>query len=98
MYVKEGLLVTDDGYLPETISVIPLEDYKIRVEFETGEVVTFDMTPYLDEPYFHGLRDKEIFNSVSCGGTHGPYWVNEELELDAVMSLTTIWENGVHVK
>ena len=54
------------------------------------------MTEYLDEPYFEGSRDKEIFNSVRCefGGSR---WYNEELGLDADMGLCTIFEDGVHV-
>ena len=99
MYIKEGLLYRDDHDLAGTVAVEPLEDYKIKVEFCTGEKVIFDMSPYIDEPYFEGLKNKGIFNSVKPGGWGlGACWKNEDIGLDAIMGLCTIYENGYHIK
>ena len=93
MYVKSGVLMTDDHDMARVVAVAPLEDYKILVEFCTAEKRIFDMTPYIDEPYFEGLRDKEIFNSVRCDMC-GPHWEKEDINLDAIMGLCTIYEDG----
>jgi len=98
LYVKEGLLFEDEQQPASAISVVPLENYRILVEFYTGEKVIFDMTPYIDEPYFRGLRNKEVFDAVMCSNVYGaPHWKNEELGLDAIFGLGTIFENGVSV-
>jgi len=89
--------MTDDNDLAGIVDVIPLENYRILVEFYTGEKVIFDMTPYIDEPYFRGLRNKEVFDAVRHD-YEAPLWQNEELGLDAEMGLCTIFENGISVQ
>lgn len=96
MYINKGVLITDDHDMARAVSIIPLEDYRILVEFCSGEKRIFDMTPYIDEPYFEGLRDKEIFNSVECATWDAPRWQNEELNLDAIFGLCTIYEDGIN--
>jgi len=97
MYVKDGSLLTDDGYLVEAIAVTPLEDYKVLVELETGKKIVFDMTPYLDEPYFEGLRDKKVFDAVVWEDYGAPAWMDESIGLNAIMGLCTIFEDGEHI-
>jgi len=97
LYVKEGLLLEEEDEIARVVNVTPLKDYRILVEFRTGEKVIFDMTPYIDEPYFRGLRNKEVFDAVHCQ-YFAPHWQNEELGLDAIFGLATIFENGISVQ
>ena len=55
MYVKEGLLYTDDHEAAEVIGVTPLEDYKILVVFETGEKIVLLRLLLKLKPVFYAL-------------------------------------------
>ncbi|WP_294360188.1 DUF2442 domain-containing protein [uncultured Clostridium sp.] len=44
--------------------VKPLENFKLLLTFENGEVRIFDMNPYLGKGIFKELKDISIFNSV----------------------------------
>ncbi len=41
--------------------VVPRENYRLELEFDTGEVRLFDVTPYLDMGVFKQLRDHSVF-------------------------------------
>jgi hypothetical protein len=45
----------------EVISVTHQDDYKLILNFNTGEVRFFDMYPYLEYTVFKSLIDIEIF-------------------------------------
>lgn len=44
--------------------VKPLDNFKLLLTFENGEVRIFDMNPYLGKGIFKELKDINIFNSV----------------------------------
>jgi hypothetical protein len=44
--------------------VIPVEDYKLLLTFENGEIRQFDMKPYLDKGIFKQLWDVSLFKTV----------------------------------
>lgn len=46
------------------ISVQPLSDYKLLLEFDNGEKRICDITPLLTKPVFAFLKDTAYFNSV----------------------------------
>ena len=46
------------------ISVKPLENYRLLLEFVNREKRIFDVTPYLNTGKFSELRNLSIFNSV----------------------------------
>ncbi len=48
----------------EIIKVEALEDYKLMLTFDNGEVKIKDMKPYLDKGIFKKLKDINIFNNV----------------------------------
>ena len=65
---------------PRVISVLPLPDYRLLVEYATGERKIFDVKPYISgdwygESYISGdwygeLEDLDTFNTVRpCGTT-----------------------------
>jgi len=39
-------------------------DYKIELEFSTGETRIFDVTPYLDKGIFKQLKDSTLFKQA----------------------------------
>lgn len=49
----------------ETVThVIPRDDFHLELEFSTGEVRVFDMTPYLDRGVFKQLKDIKLFKQA----------------------------------
>lgn len=45
-------------------NVMPLDDYKLYLEFVNGEKKIFDLSPYLHVGKFTELRDLSLFKSV----------------------------------
>ena len=62
---------------PKIINVEPLEAYKLKLEYETGETKVFDVQPYISGDWFGELNNKDYFRSVRLvsGGT-GIEWSN----------------------
>lgn len=55
---------------PRVLSVKPIENYCLFVEFETGEKKIFDVKPYIIGSWFGKLRDLDTFRTVRpCGST-----------------------------
>ena len=55
----------------------PLEDYRLRVTFNTGEEGIFDLKGWLNGPIFSRLKDKEIFTHVAIDEIAGTVrWPN----------------------
>ncbi len=55
---------------PKVIKAVPLENYFVRVEYETGEIKRFDVKPYIKGSWFGKLNDKKNFQTVHpCGST-----------------------------
>ncbi|MCF4151723.1 DUF2442 domain-containing protein [Dethiosulfovibrio sp. F2B] len=49
-------------------SVMPLNDWRLFVEMETGSLMVVDLSHKLDTARFGDLRDFEFFRSVSTDG------------------------------
>jgi hypothetical protein len=49
---------------PYIIRVKPLNDFKIELEYETGEVKIFDVSPYIRGAWYGELGDATYFKSV----------------------------------
>ena len=65
MYIKNGIAYAGEPMPMLKISGIrPLEDYKLWVRFNNGEIKVFDFKSELDSPAFSPLKDKAVFNSV----------------------------------
>lgn len=62
---------------PRLISVEPVTPMKLRLEYETGEVKLFDVSPYAIGSWYGELRDETYFRTVHVlpGGT-GIEWGN----------------------
>ena len=54
MYIKNGIAYAGEQKQPLKISgVRPLDDYKLWLRFNNGEVKVFDFAKELDSPAFH---------------------------------------------
>ena len=49
---------------PKIISVEPLDEYKLKLSYETGEVKIFDVLPYMSGKWYEELFNNGYFNSV----------------------------------
>jgi hypothetical protein len=53
------------GPLVRVLAAQPLEDYRVRVEFEDGSQKELDLEPYLRGPIFESVRnDPGVFRSL----------------------------------
>ena len=49
---------------PRIKKVTPMENFELLLEFNNGEVRSFDFKPKLIFPAFQRLKDKDVFSSV----------------------------------
>jgi hypothetical protein len=49
---------------PKIINVEALEDYKIKLNYETGEVKLFNVLPYISGTWYKELNDYRYFKTV----------------------------------
>lgn len=54
---------------PKVLSVKPLENYKIYIEYANGERKIFDVAPYISGSWFGKLHDISVFNTVHPRGS-----------------------------
>ncbi len=63
--------------MEKVLEAIPMEAYRIRVRLESGLEGIFDMSPYLNGPAFHELKDPAYFKQVRPEGC-GITWPHEQ--------------------
>lgn len=49
---------------PNVKDVIPLEDYRLELHYQNGEVRLFDVSPYIKGEWYGQLKDPAYFRSV----------------------------------
>ncbi|MCH5209990.1 MAG: DUF2442 domain-containing protein [Oscillospiraceae bacterium] len=65
MYIVDGIAYAGEKRPEIKVSgVRPLDNYKLWLRFNTGEVKVFDFKPLLNEDAFAPLSDKDIFDGV----------------------------------
>jgi hypothetical protein len=81
MYEKDGVVYAGNPVpLLKVIAVHPLDDYRMRLEFSTGEIREVDFAPLLDAPCFQPLREKMLFDQVYLD--HGvPSWDGGNIDI-----------------
>lgn len=77
---------------PDVIDVEPMEDYRLRLVFEGGEIRIFDLKPYLEFGIFSELKRREYFKSafVEFGSVEWPGGQG--------LSFDTLYEKSIPVK
>ena len=63
--------------LAKAVSVVPLEDYRLQVEFDNGEVRIFDVKPLIRGSWMGELADPAYFKTVRIGGL-SVEWTHEQ--------------------
>jgi hypothetical protein len=60
---------------PRILSVQPLDAFRLRLDYETGEQKLFDTSPYIAGSWYGELRDPGYFASVRVvDGGKGIEW------------------------
>ena len=62
---------------PHVQAAEPMENYKLKVHFDNGEMKEFDVQPYLDKGIFVELKDESYFSQVSVA-FGAVQWPNEQ--------------------
>lgn len=62
---------------PKLTKIEPMDDLKLRLTYETGEVKMFDVAPYVTGSWYGELKEPSYFRTVHLlpGGT-GIEWGN----------------------
>ncbi|MCW5200147.1 DUF2442 domain-containing protein, partial [Desulfobulbus sp. F1] len=81
MYTIDGIAYAGEPKaLLKVVAVYPLDGWKLRLRFSTGEVKIFDFAPLLAAPCFQPLKDFSLFATVSLD--HGvPAWCRGEIDI-----------------
>ena len=51
----------DQALGPRAVTVQPLDNYMLQVEFDNGEIRLFDVSPFLDKGVFQKLQNPAYF-------------------------------------
>jgi len=57
-------MIRNEPLPPRVVSVVPTENYKLRLTFNNGERRVFDAAPLLMLGVFSPLKNKQFFDSV----------------------------------
>ena len=74
---------------PIVTSVIPEQDFFLRLYFSNGEVRRFDVKPYLDKGIFQELKDLSKFYSAHPDG------LSVEWDNEASLCPDTLYMNSI---
>lgn len=53
---------------PQAVDVKPLDDYKLKILFNNGEMRIYDAKPLIKGDWFGELKDKKVFDTVRIAG------------------------------
>lgn len=81
MYTMNGIVYAGEPEVPlKVVAVRPLDNWKLRLCFSTGEVKCFDFTPFLAAPCFQPLKEASVFAAVQLD--HGvPIWCEGAIDI-----------------
>ena len=54
--------------VPNPLQVSAIDNYKLRIKFENGEIKIFDMKKYIKQKFYEKLKNKEYFKQVKVVG------------------------------
>jgi len=93
MYILNGIAYAGEQSPEIRVSgVRPLDNHKLWVRFNTGEVKVFDFTPLLDASCFAPLKDEAIFKQVYID-----YGVTVWQDGDIDIAPEKLYEEGIAV-
>lgn len=50
---------------PKLIAALPLENYRLLLQFDGGELRLYDFTPHLNHKYYQSLGEPSLFRRVA---------------------------------
>ena len=50
--------------IPKILDIEIIENYKIKLSYETGEVKLFDVLPYINGTWYRELENEKYFNTI----------------------------------
>ncbi|NLB33774.1 MAG: DUF2442 domain-containing protein [Tissierellia bacterium] len=75
---------------PKVKEVKPLEGYKLFLVFTNNEIGIFDVSQYLDDKFWNGLKDYEVFKRVKVSGGSTEWSNGADLCPDEIYEKSTI--------
>lgn len=81
--------------MKKVISVKPLDDFILEIEFDSNEIGFFDVKPYLDKGIFKELKNVDYFRNVrtnlgSISWENGQDFSPETLYIKSVKAETNL--------
>ena len=62
---------------PKITGIEPLENYKLKLNYETGEIKLFNVLPYISGEWYEELYNENYFKSVHITSNgYGIEWEN----------------------
>ena len=62
---------------PRILNVEPLDNYKIKIYYETGEIKLFNVLPYISGNWYEELNNNDYFKTIHLvSNGHGIEWEN----------------------
>jgi hypothetical protein len=75
----------------QVVSVKPLPDYRLLIEFNTGEKKIYDFKPQLTLTAFCGLKNTALFSKARA--VYGGIVWNDEIDI----AVETVYQDGIPV-
>jgi len=72
----DNKIYCSENKIHKPVKVIPLENYMIRIEYEDGTLINFDIKNMLNHPLFKPLKEKAFFELVTINGS-SISWTND---------------------
>lgn len=90
MFIRDGICYAgNEKPMLKVIGIKPMDNHILWLRFNTGEVKTFDFTPYLNQPAFAPLLNVSLFKEVYID--YGvPVWDDGNIDI----APETLYEQG----
>ena len=62
-------IIISNAKIHRPINITVLENYCLKIDYNDGKSVIFDMKPFLNHPLFRPLKDEKKFNAVKLRGS-----------------------------
>ena len=81
---------------PQITAVKPLSDYRLLLDFATGEQKIFNVSPYLHGDWYGKLRDANFFQTVHIEGNTVAWAGGQDIAPHELYNDSISIENSIH--
>ena len=80
---------------PKITGIEPLENYKLKLNYETGEIKLFNVLPYISGEWYEELYNENYFKSVYITSNgYGIEWENgQDIAPHELYDMSIVIEN-----